>query len=259
VETVDQQMKINAGGIASWRTIPQWHFLQLTLAILAWMVVSPLLEARWSGALALQLILLNLMLVTMWANPQWRRARKLVGALWLLSLIASIGSSLGLVEGWARVEQTLDVVFTIPVTAACTVGVLGFAFRAERPTLDGIFAMVVAYLLVAILFAQLQFAVLIWDHGALHFPEAIDQLTSRQLRGELVYFSLITLATVGYGDILPVSSTARTLASTEAVIGQFYVAVVVATFVSRYTAQALMKGTDAGRPSHEDADRDDSR
>lgn len=245
-------MKIDAAGIASRGPIPQWRFLQLTVAIIAWMFISPLLEARWSGAIALQLMLLDLILVTMWANLHWRRARSLVGALWVLSLLASIGTVLGRVEGMGRLEQTLDVAFTIPVTAACAAGVLGFAFRAERPTLDGIFAMVVAYLLIAVLFAELQLVVLIWDHGALHFPESIDQLTSRQLRGELVYFSLITLATVGYGDILPVSSTARMLATTEAVIGQFYVAVVVATFVSMYTTQALTKRADAGNSGHDD-------
>jgi hypothetical protein len=204
-------MTITAADLAAHRPFPQWRFLQLTAAILAWMFISPLL--------------------------------------------ASVGSALGLVAGMERVEQTLDVVFTIPVTAACAVGVLRFAFRAERPTLDGIFAMVVAYLLIAILFAELQVLTLVWDHGAVHLPESIDQLTWRQLRGELVYFSLITLATVGYGDILPVSSTARMLATTEAVIGQFYVAVVVATFVSMYTTQALTKRADAVRPPQEDADR----
>jgi hypothetical protein len=246
-------MTLTAANHASHRRFPQWRFLQLTLAIVAWMFISPLLEAKWSGALALQLMLLNLMLVTMWANRRWSRARRVVGALWVLSLLTSIGSALGLVEGMERHEQALDVVFTIPVTAACAVGVLGFAFRAERPTLDGIFAMVVAYLLIAFLFAQLQFLTLVWDHGALHLPESMDQLTLRQLRGELIYFSLITLASVGYGDILPVSSTARMLATTEAVTGQFYIAVVVATFVSMYTTQALTKRADAGTPNRDDA------
>ena len=252
-------MTTTAADLASHRLFPQWRFLQLTVAIVAWMFISPLLEAKWSGALALQLMLLDLMLVTMWANPNWRRARHVVGVLWVLSLLTSIGSALGLVEGMERLEQTLDVVFTIPVTAACAVGVLGFAFRAERPTLDGIFAMVVVYLLIAILYAELQGLNLVWDHGAMHFPESIDQLTLRQLRGELVYFSLITLASVGYGDILPVSSTARMLATTEAVTGQFYVAVVVATFVSMYTTQALTRRADAGKQAQEDSDRDGPR
>jgi voltage-gated potassium channel Kch len=53
----------------------------------------------------------------------------------------------------------------------------------------------------------------------------------------MTYFSLVTLATVGYGDILPVTSTARMLAMIQAVTGQFYIAVVVAIFVGTYASQ----------------------
>ncbi len=53
----------------------------------------------------------------------------------------------------------------------------------------------------------------------------------------MTYFSLVTLATVGYGDILPATSTARMLAMIQAVTGQFYIAVVVAIFVGMYSRQ----------------------
>jgi len=51
-----------------------------------------------------------------------------------------------------------------------------------------------------------------------------------------LYFSFVTLTTLGYGDILPVSGLARTLAYMEAVVGQFYVAVLVASLVSAYVS-----------------------
>ena len=54
----------------------------------------------------------------------------------------------------------------------------------------------------------------------------------------MTYFSLVTLATVGYGDILPRSDTARMVAMIEAVVGQFYVAVIVAIFVGMYRRPA---------------------
>jgi hypothetical protein len=62
-------------------------------------------------------------------------------------------------------------------------------------------------------------------------------MSPQLLQSSLLYFSLITLATVGYGDILPVSETARTLAVIEATLGQFYVAVIVAVFVAMYATQ----------------------
>ena len=48
----------------------------------------------------------------------------------------------------------------------------------------------------------------------------------------------MTLATVGYGDILPATPTAPMLAMFDAVVGHFYVAVVVALFVGMYSSQS---------------------
>jgi hypothetical protein len=52
-----------------------------------------------------------------------------------------------------------------------------------------------------------------------------------------IYFSFVTIATLGYGDIVPVSDLARGLAILEAVSGQFYLAVLVARLVSLYARQ----------------------
>jgi hypothetical protein len=49
------------------------------------------------------------------------------------------------------------------------------------------------------------------------------------------YFSFITLSTVGYGDITPVSKVARMLAATEAMTGLLYVAVLIARLVALYS------------------------
>ena len=49
---------------------------------------------------------------------------------------------------------------------------------------------------------------------------------------DYLYFSLVTLTTLGYGDIAPIHPITRSLATTEAVFGQFYVAVIVARLVS---------------------------
>ena len=51
------------------------------------------------------------------------------------------------------------------------------------------------------------------------------------------YFSFITLSTVGYGDITPMSHVARTLAMTEAMTGTLYIAVLISRLVALYTSQ----------------------
>ncbi|MHB8957648.1 MAG: potassium channel family protein [Pirellulaceae bacterium] len=58
-------------------------------------------------------------------------------------------------------------------------------------------------------------------------------------RGDLSYYSFITLATVGYGDVTPTTPLARTLAWTEAITGQFYLAILVAGLVGFKVTQAM--------------------
>jgi hypothetical protein len=56
---------------------------------------------------------------------------------------------------------------------------------------------------------------------------------------EWVYFSFVTMTTLGYGDITPVSATAKTLAYLQAVFSQFYLAILVAGLVGAYYAKRL--------------------
>ena len=53
----------------------------------------------------------------------------------------------------------------------------------------------------------------------------------------MVYFSFVTLTTLGYGDVHPKSEAARILAMLEAVLGQLYLVILVARMVGMYTAQ----------------------
>jgi hypothetical protein len=53
-----------------------------------------------------------------------------------------------------------------------------------------------------------------------------------------LYFSLVTLSTVGFGDIVPITGPARGLVALEGVFGQFYLAVLVARLVGLYTARS---------------------
>lgn len=240
--------------IASKQPFPQWRFLQLTLVIVAWLLVSPHIDSRFGGHIAMHVLLFDLLLVTVWANPQWRRFGRVVWALWGISLVASTLSILDVTPQWRQLERTIDIAFVAPVTIVCIIGVLDFVFRAERPTLDGIFAMMVVYLLIAIVFAEFYYLLIVWNHEALHLLQPVEEMKPRELRAELIYYSLVTISTVGYGDVLPVSPAARSLATIEAVVGQFYVAVVVATFVAMYTTHRLSMRAEAANRTRNPTD-----
>ena len=68
-------------------------------------------------------------------------------------------------------------------------------------------------------------------------PDSFHGLTSPDIGSQLsdlMYYSFVTITTLGYGDITPLKPIARTLAYLEAIAGQFYVAVLVAFLVGMY-------------------------
>jgi len=98
---------------------------------------------------------------------------------------------------------------------------------------DRVFAALDTYLLVGLIFG-VAYSLLdqAWPGS---FAKPLD--TDLGLEGG-VYFSFVTLATLGYGDVVPVSDVARGLAILESVAGQLYLAVLVARLVALYGWQS---------------------
>ena len=67
--------------------------------------------------------------------------------------------------------------------------------------------------------------------------QGFSALEDREWDSEWLYFSFSTMTTLGYGDILPVSATARALANMQTVIGQFYLAILVASLVGAFVSR----------------------
>jgi Ion channel len=73
---------------------------------------------------------------------------------------------------------------------------------------------------------------LIWELSPDAFAYVLARAGGPEEVGTMVYFSLTTLITTGYGDIVAVDPFARSLANLEAVLGQFYLAITVARLVT---------------------------
>ncbi len=96
---------------------------------------------------------------------------------------------------------------------------------------------VVGYLLLSVAFAILIALLMLVDPNAITFPES-SILTNPDVSkmSEYIYYSLVSLSTLGYGDVLPVSPAARSLLTFVTVTGQFYMAIIVALLIGKFAA-----------------------
>lgn len=104
-------------------------------------------------------------------------------------------------------------------------------FLRRQVTLDTIFGAVIVYLLAALAFA---FAFGLIEYSAPgSFSGLPEEMAGRPglTSDAMMYFSLVSITTMGYGDIVPVSELARSFAVLEGVFGQLYLAVMIARLV----------------------------
>ena len=94
------------------------------------------------------------------------------------------------------------------------------------------------YFVLGLIWAMIYSALETLRPGSFALPAELSDEGIRQgLVGELIYFSNVTLTTLGYGDIVPRSKPARMFASIEAIVGQLYVAIVIARLVGLQIAE----------------------
>jgi hypothetical protein len=102
--------------------------------------------------------------------------------------------------------------------------------NARTITASHLFTAVSVYILLGMLFYALYSALEVLHPGSFRYSNS----GATDHAGDLLYFSLITLSTIGYGDIVPIYGEARMLAALEGMIGVLYVAITIALLVSAY-------------------------
>lgn len=154
----------------------------------------------------------------------------------MLTLAISILTVVTIAVRWASLARGLSALepwgqgLAIVLIAAMTVLVLVQVFREGPITGYRIQGAIVVYLLMGLMWSAAYELVFHIIPGAFHFAQAVphEGVGSHSL----VYYSFITLTTVGYGDITPVHPAARSLAVAEALAGQLYPAILIARLVS---------------------------
>lgn len=200
-------------------------FLALLTGLVAFLFLDPILAGAGRGFITL-LLLTGLLIATapVLGGNRWKSRTRLAG-LTVLVAVVWLGTLFGS-DPWIAAARLMFVVAFL----VATVRLLLQVARTDHITEDTLFASVCGYILMGIAFG-LAFGVL-----ELLAPGSLSGATPLSARpeGELTYYSFVTLATLGFGELTPISSLARSMTIVEAICGQFYIAAVVARVVGLY-------------------------
>jgi voltage-gated potassium channel Kch len=204
-------------------------------------------QASHSYVSVLVLIVSEFLIVTVSPNTAWIRSLLLLlasvillDASWASGLTrgrrppfvfvgfgAAALAFLQLLNGGAAITGTTWIVGAVCGVATAGVLVVG-VLDQDDVNLQSVLGAVCVYLLLGLIFTQAFGAIAALGDGPLFAQPAGDATASVRL-----YFSYVTLATLGYGDYTPAAEVGRTFAIVEALAGQLYLVTVVAVLVSR--------------------------
>ncbi len=190
----------------------------------ALLVLRPAIEEFGNRSWLLPLFLTIVMLASVWSVSKNRRHVIVVA---ILALIATGGE-------WSRLtgyglNQIIPGLAAVIVFGWIAAVLAQDVFRdRDNVSADMIYGAINVYLLITLAFANAH------KVQVLLVPGSIHGLSAESTIGDTLYYSAITITTLGYGDISPVSDNARMLASAEAIIGQLYIAVLLAKLVATH-------------------------
>jgi hypothetical protein len=204
--------------------------VQLLIALAVLLICAPFVEELEGGHLILSVLFSLVLIAAVVAVADRKRTLA-------IALVLAVPAITARWINHFRPDLVHPSVFLICalVLLAFVIGhLLSFILRAPVVTVDVLCASIAAYLMLGLTWTVAYWLVdQVTPGGAFSFNTDRGEHSMNGFTG--FYFSFITLSTVGYGDITPVSQAARWLAALEAMTGLLYVAVLIARLVSLYS------------------------
>ena len=190
------------------------------LAIYAFVAAAP--DEAWPQAVLVLLLAINLA-VALWTSAIPGPIDKFAVA---LVAIGSAGATLQLLTGGSTATGMLGLFDVLLVAVTCAVIVRGIQDE-HGVNVQSVLGALCIYLLIGMLYTFAYGAIAGLESGPF-FAQGTEGTPSIRL-----YFSVVSLATVGYGDYTAATDLGRSVAASEGLLGQIYLVTVVAVIVSR--------------------------
>ena len=202
------------------------RYTVLFYSLLFTLVAGPVSAALRFGGGLIELFLAANLLMAVIPVAKGRTRSLLIGGVAVL-LTARLATAWLVHPALSAIALGMWTVVALGAAAAA----LRFAMQSRAVNAEHLYAALSAYLLAGVFLGLLYWVLQqVW-------PATFVTATGEFSRTSAVYFSFVTLATLGYGDIVPRSDLARGLAVVEGIGGQLFLAVLVARLVSSYVRE----------------------
>jgi hypothetical protein len=203
------------------------RFSYLFFTIIMLLLLRTFIEGATAVNALTNIFIWFIVISCVWAVHQKRKHQ------WIVIAMAAAAILAGLLDFLIRNTVTLWVskISIALFLGYAVVAIFFYLAREEKVTADMVMAGASEYMLIGILWASFYFLVETIYPGSFTFEGGNIDWSG------FIYFSFVTLTTTGYGDVLPLSVQARSIAVLEAITGQLFIAITVARLVSLYTVQ----------------------
>lgn len=206
----------------------QDNFGYMLVGLLAFLLIAPSLSELFPNysKIGNQVIYLSLMFFSIWSLQKNKRWFSLGIGLIVMSIVLAVYDS----YFHSAKNQLLNL---FPLLLFCILSVIVAMKQvlfSGQITLNKLIGSICIYLLIGLIWALLYLSVDLLTINT--FTGISDEASLRVW--SYIYFSFVTLSTLGFGDIVPVNELARTLVYLEAISGQIYLTILVASLVGGY-------------------------
>ena len=205
------------------------RFLVLLILLLSMLVLTPFLD-KFVQTRILMDVFLTVIFIFIIYCIRLKRSQAIIAFVLVLPLIIATWATY-FVE--IKTLSLLTRIFGSLFFAYAAINILQIIVKSEEVTRETIFAAIVAYLLIALMWAFLYMILELASPGSFSFPD----WGSRGETMQFEYLSFVTITTLGYGEITPVTDQASALVIIEAVVGQIYLVVLVAWLVGMHVSR----------------------
>jgi hypothetical protein len=217
------------------------RFVTLLMTLVVVLLLTGFTSRQLMGVPSLQLLFTLVFVAGVYAVSGRRQVLFIGLSIAAIALITTWGRHVAEQPGTALsiADYATDVAFFGYVAFVIARTVL----EETRVTADTVYGGISVYLLLALVWVVFYSAIETFAPGSFVMGETpvaelVGDLRVSPLFREFIYFSFVTLTTLGYGDIRPTTDAARMLATAEAVVGQLFVAVFIARLVGLQLSHA---------------------